>query len=72
MVSKHVGVRLPEGPGALKEKTYKAETVKAEDGYEIQKPSNTISSLQAESNNTQNNSLTPAATVTPNISQNKN
>lgn len=71
MVSKHVGVRLPEGPGPLKEGDYKQETLKGDDNNQIQKPSSNISLINKPIN-TQNNSVTPAATVTPNISQNKN
>lgn len=55
-VSKHVGVRLPVGPGPVKEGTYKAETVEAQKN-ELQENTTTTKP------NTQNNN--------PSLSENK-
>merc|ERR1712232_284243 len=57
MVSQHVGVRLPVGPGPLKRRDYKAETVEATDGYTIK------TDAQYSTNNTANSNTVPSNTV---------
>lgn len=62
IVSKHVGVRLPIGPGPLAQKVLKTETLKADDNYKIEdQPKH--ESVQTQTNNNQNNSPSPSEAV---------